>query len=756
VLRQVEVKQRVRPTCVASLVEAGNEEQFRQAAKINTCLWGGALNPILLYSPEREQECIWQLETFRPDYVHAFADIPENAAVRGHMPEWPSWPSGLFSETEGGLNMQFCDVAPIIRRRGERVQGTPFALPTWPDDARAGMLYCATVGTYPLGASPDYAEMCRELLEAGSWERAGTQAAEYLPLRELTPIRLALTGIQVQPPRRVLNSRALFLGKHDLLDDVADFWNLRAVGYRDLCFAPLDVPGAMELFGEIAEGSSRTWSTANGAGDPIPMVTVHVGRSTTIEEAQEALAQLPGTGIAFRTALAQLSSGSWHDQSLQGRRCWSQEASEMSLLDGKWVTFRGLTPELLEPPYTPKFWTREVTIRRPYGEERLLGSFPALPGLQRRTTNWALAGRRGRIDTPAIVTHEYHPHGTAGVSLLSAAEIVGHVLSDQGWTVATSQPGRTCAALAERLGGIEGCRMLKLRAVREAIDLLAAGKPVHSNCLRATIGKALSDAPAERHVGYADGVIGPDIDVNAVLDWLVHHRVMRPGLRLACRACGDCDWYSLTRLGDSYTCEACHEEQATPRPDQLPWHYVADGFFRSRGKAHGAVPVLLTIWRLMFPEFDDETAYAPSFDVKSPEVDFEIDMALIAVDGHLHEHRLLFGEVIGADGNGEEDIAKFRLLAERLPEAYLCVSTAAAEFSPDENAALADLRASCSRLIVMTRDELEPYGLEELEEGLEEGSGRKRFIVSWDDLCAATQRKYFGDDPSPERLPSHQ
>jgi hypothetical protein len=724
----------VRPTCVASLVAADNDEQFRKAAKINTCLWGGALNPILLYSPKREQECIWQLETFDPDYVHAFTDIPDEAAIRGHMREWPSWPSALFSETEGRMVMQFCDVAPIIRGRSERVQGTPFALLTWPDDAKAGTLYCATLGTYPENTSPNYTELCRRLLDVMSAELTGGPPEDYLPPPYLTPIRLTLEGIRTQAPRRVLGPGGLFLGKPDSLEDMADFWNLRAVGYHNLCFVPMGVAGAVEAFAEIAE-----------AGSVRSVVQIHVGRSTTLEEAKEAVAKLPGMQEAFTVMFAPMSPGRWHDQNLQGRRCWSPEATEVALLEGWHVTFRGLAPEFLDPPYTPKFWTREVTIRRPFGEERLLGSFPALPSLQRHAGRWAMAGERGRIDTPAIVTHQDHPHETASIALQSVAEIVDHVLSDQGLTVATSQPGRTCEALAERLGGIEGCRMLKLRAVREAIDQLAAGKPVHSDCLRATINRALSEAPADKHVGYAAGIIGPDIEVDAVLDWLVRHRVMRPGLKLECRGCGDTSWYSLSHLGDTYTCEACYEEQPTPRPDGLRWHYVADGFFRSRGKAHGAVPVLLTIWRLMFPQFHDETAYAPSFDVKSPDEEFEVDIALIAVNGFKREYRLLFGEVIGADGQGAEDIAKLKLFAERVPEAYLCVSTTAAEFAPGEHAALADLRASCSRLIVMTRGELEPYGFDDLEEGLEEGPNGKRFIFSWDDLCIATQRKYFPD-----------
>ncbi len=745
-LRQVEVKQRVRPTCVASIVAADDEEQFRQAAMINTCLWGGALNPILLYSPEREQECIRQLETFRPDYVYAFTDIPEGAPIRAHMRDWPSWPSGLFFEDEGTLSMQFCDMAPIIRSRSELVQGTPFTFPTWPDDAVAGTLYCATVGTYPPDTSPEYAEMYRALLRAHDRVLTGTQPDHYRPLREVTPIRLTLSGIQVIRPRRVLGSGGLLLGRRDSLADIADFWNLRAVGYHDLAFVPIDVDGAIELFADAAAASSLSWSLSDGTVGPLPTVDVHLGRTTTPEEAQGALTGLPGAGEEFRIALASLSPASWQDRYLHGRRCWNRETSELGLLEGRSVRFLGLAPEFEQDSYPQRFWTREVTIRRPYGEERLLGSFPALPGMQERIITWTGEPERSRIDTPAVVMDDYSPGITQHISLPTALEIVSSVVSHLGCTTEVSDAGRALEAVAERLGGIQECRMLKLRAVRAALEELARGKPMHAHHLKEIIGRALFASAADRSVGYAPSITGANIGPDLIFDWLLTNRVMRAGLKLKCEACGYSDWYPLSRLGDSYTCNACYEEQSLPRPDRLAWFYVADGFFRLRGNAKGSVAVIITIWRLMFPHMGDEIAWVPSLDLGRPDGRSEIDFALVGVDGMRGEHRLLFGEVIGADGKGAEDIAKLGWFARQLPEAYLCVSTAGPGFSDSEQRALTELRRSSSRLIVMTRDELEPYRLDHLEERSDE----RRFILSWDDLCAATQRKYLGGEEDPD------
>ena len=71
---------------------------------------------------------------------------------------------------------------------------------------------------------------------------------------------------------------------------------------------------------------------------------------------------------------------------------------------------------------------------------------------------------------------------------------------------------------------------------------------------------------------------------------------------------------------------------------------------------------------------------------------------------------ILIGEVIGRDDKGKDDIEKLRRFRERLrlDNVYLCVSTIGEGFSAEEEVALRGLHDSYMRVIILTRDELEP------------------------------------------------
>ena len=141
-------------------------------------------------------------------------------------------------------------------------------------------------------------------------------------------------------------------------------------------------------------------------------------------------------------------------------------------------------------------------------------------------------------------------------------------------------------------------------------------------------------------------------------------------------------------------------------------------------------------------EHRKEVAYTTSFHVEDEKSEYgpcECDFGIIAVDAMNGDYDILIGEVIGRDGESKDDIDKLRRFAERLglDNVYLCISTIGEGFSAEEEAALRELHDSYMRVIILTRDELEPYDVSFPEESM-------RWIHCWDDLWQATHAKHVG------------
>src|SRR5438132_11739103 len=81
-VESISIHERFRPARVAMLMPKGDFACFEEAVRLNTALAGGMFNPIIAYSPDREDEAIQMLRFFDPDVLHplvseSFSWLPE-------------------------------------------------------------------------------------------------------------------------------------------------------------------------------------------------------------------------------------------------------------------------------------------------------------------------------------------------------------------------------------------------------------------------------------------------------------------------------------------------------------------------------------------------------------------------------------------------------------------------------------------------------------------------------------------------------
>src|SRR3989338_2516256 len=108
-----------RPLKIGYCLKAGDLDELRQAAVINTYLSGGILNPIIpISNGEGEKEIKKKVLYTCPDILFAFDDSLKKRLTfleRDYFPSPFQFRNGIYCENEGQYYFQCVDIELIIR-----------------------------------------------------------------------------------------------------------------------------------------------------------------------------------------------------------------------------------------------------------------------------------------------------------------------------------------------------------------------------------------------------------------------------------------------------------------------------------------------------------------------------------------------------------------------------------------------------------------------------------------------------------------
>src|SRR5215469_1068037 len=246
--RTLQINYNTRPVRVAFLVDKPDPSTLEKVFTLNTSLWGGSLNPVVVldgstrkqvgahYAYEDttyEQEQLWLLKAFDPDILVAYSNAPlpdylapfKNRIFPAEVMRWNPWGTGETSA--------FLEVWPVLQdywRKEFRFLQKPrekygYIDPDHPAELRTFLV--ARFGNYPEdgnmvlatnfgGKLVTYHEEFRKSLSLDEW---------------VFPIHI--TNIQLDiPGPSTLDNYILFLLDAENVFDIVDYWNLRAAGYR--------------------------------------------------------------------------------------------------------------------------------------------------------------------------------------------------------------------------------------------------------------------------------------------------------------------------------------------------------------------------------------------------------------------------------------------------------------------------------------------------------------------------------------------
>jgi hypothetical protein len=326
-----------------------------------------------------------------------------------------------------------------------------------------------------------------------------------------------------------------------------------------------------------------------------------------------------------------------------------------------------------------------------------------------------------------------------------------------GLKIEPSQSGLVCSRLIKQLGGVQGCRVLKVRGVRELLRKYSATQSFSRSAAIQIIGDNDPSNGQPRFSEFEDLYIeyrkGGKLTPQQVFHYLLDKSVFRAGLELKCTNCLLESWHHLDEIKTVARCELCGTDfNITSQLRDRDWRYRRSGLFGRDDDQHGSVAVALTIQQLHTALHDNALMFSTALKFSSPagsinkcEPDFVFLTGGYPRVGQCRL-QLLFGECKTHHEIDEQDVHNLDKLADAIPaqlaDAYVMLAKTAA-FS-DREIELARTLNSKGRLrvILWSRDELEPYfAYERFKSRL----GGRVFASDLHEMAKTTHQIYFAD-----------
>lgn len=706
-----------RPIRLAFLVEQPDPSVLQEVFQLNTLLWGGLLNPVLVLDGSSrqqigshyqfikttyEEEILGTLKEFDPDILINFSDVTLPAYLhpfsgriyKRDALRWNPWGQEEISF--------FLEVWPFLNRYWRKefrfLQNPPHKYGYIElSDAGAFKPYLAArFGSYPegndgnlvlanhFGGKPvSYDQSFRKLFNSDEW---------------IFPMRITTLELDIPSPNRS-DSHLFFLFDPTNMFDVVDYWNLRAAGFYVF---PLPVDDYEDFASSAKAFADHAVYHLHGVATRGPEVV----KSRSLEDLQlnesgdwlRSLG-LDATDLSLRGWVPRfLGSGHSASSEVWIRPAVSKENNEIINLDDSYGTVRGPIPECeMVGPAFSQHWATELQASDSGSEERTF-RIPWLHPECDSLANWRVGRGHGpassRVSKQGIVTIRSGDREHIRIEEPKVTEVLRAFLKDAGYTYSgTSSPGLALERIVEQFGGLLACSVIQNSAVREIIEELANGPPMHAQDVRSRIHKSLLLPKDER-----------DKKIAAVLETLVSKKVLRQGLWLQCEKCQRHDWYHLSELGEEFKCKRCFNVQLVPMLEKSPWYYVSDGIFRLEGKVAGCFTGILSlIFLRLF--LSPTMKYVSSFEYKDAAGSAERDYAVLTCEFMADDVDVIIGECKTSKELKPKEKNDSKLLG-RSTGAYLAFSTLSRDFSDADKQFFTELIDGGQKLILLTAKHL--------------------------------------------------
>jgi hypothetical protein len=680
----IQVNCTTRPIRLAFVLQDYDPDRLEELFRLNTLLWGGSYNPIVVLGEGDENSVSQSHLTDQIEIIEAFdPDFIVNCGIR-------NLPANLSPFRNRTLSLgQLKPPFESALRRVPALEVSAFLAHHWREDTRFlqstqeiySYLDLESTGVHRpfavarFGAYPKHSNMneilgryfnAKQIKYDEDFRRSYSR--EWIFPMGITDFELDLTGLRDR-------NYALLLLDPINLRDVVEYWNLRAAGYDVF---PLPRDHYMEYTNAVKEfipfWIARDLSTAHPWGELL------VTRGVEADLHADVRVWLSGLGVdagqIVTTIWVPRFCGSERilppSPSKQVRIAISKSSTEIVVLNDGYGHCRLPGPDCeMNSANCEQYWATEL---RTFDTTDTQHSF-RLPWLHSECdalvgTIIGTSGVHSRVSQSGIVTFQRGEVENIGITEPEVMKVLSAYLRDGGFQrVKVSTAGLTLERIIEQLRGLIGCQLLQNQGVREIIRKLGNGSRSPRNDLIRMLKQHL---PENSESGAAEAILSQMVDL----------AVLRQGFALQCTRCRMWEWYPLIDLGTDFRCRKCFNVQRVPDLYTLPICYVADGLFLSRNKVAGSLTSILSLLFLSW-FFGHGIKYAPSFEYSFEEFTGERDFAVFVSRFFEGDVDVLIGECKSSRNIKENQRKAIREMGQRTGS-YLVFSTALGKFSNDD------------------------------------------------------------------------
>jgi hypothetical protein len=713
-LRVLHVSCNIRPVRIAFVVSKPEPAILEEVFRVNTVLWGGLLNPVVVLDggarkkvgrhyeygdTPYDEEIRLLLREFDPDLLINFDgsalpasfDIFKERTFTKDALRWNPWNRGEVPF--------FLEVWPFLRnywRSEVRFSKEPPHKFAYMEPDGPLKTYLTAV----FGAFADNDESKKVLIE-----HFGAKLVTYdeefrkAPKQELIfPIRATQFDLRIPSPKP-RSSDIFFLLDPTEMHDVVDYWNLRAAGFR-IFSLPVD---CYKDYGERAKGFAR-WSMDPSVPKPFGGPTIVKARSVPDDVSIQ-------VGQWFGSLDSELAPsvmgwvprfGVRHDRvepDVQIRSATAKDISQNVMMSETSGEIQFPPPCELSEGDQSQHWGIDLTA---FGASedttfRLPWLKPSCDKVAKYSFGHSFGPAAARVSKHGIVAMARGDHDHSMVHEPKVTNVWTAYLKDCGFTyLKTSSAGLALDRIIEQLGGIHRCQIFQNSGVRELVHDLSNGSPRPTQFVQQAIYKAIPTKEDRSK------------KAREILDGLIAQQLLRQGFELQCEKCQRHDWYHLSEIAEQFKCKKCFQQQLVPLLSGRTWSYVSNGLFRLEGKMAGCVTTILA---LIFFRFclGFDTKIVSSFDYQGPEGAGERDFAILTSETFQEDVDVIIGECKTAydlKGKEKKDIKDLGLAT----GAYITFAIDAVDFSDDDKAYFRELVEVGIKPILLVRKHLEmPY-----------------------------------------------
>jgi hypothetical protein len=772
---------RYRPVRIGWCVRSGNWDDLRHALRLTHIFWGGKFNPVI---PVGDPSAMQLVRQFRVDTL-----FPVNASQeateftkQSQALGWPLLDDEIVDRFRNAAP-KFLDIShPLMKiaselrslDKSDRADDAPpqafessnYVIVHWDEDDPLADILLATFGGLPTRAEigRDYEGFLLTNIRAFPYKarKNETLPAQLISRRSISDISAAELIWDRVPARSTMG---FYAGRANDFEDVVNYWNLQAADLNVIFLDPshaermkeIRIAHANEIVKryEAEREQTRGYATVGWDEDRIPVWSRSQNVAAALEFSKDDVPhfrQIDGTAIG---AEVKPPLHSFQRQEVLGSVATRYGRPTLSF-------------QLPEKPFKPDEFSQEhfvISIRTPFEDPGEGSTFwtPFVPELN----IWygqqlSVGGRNARAEIDGVGIVGRVRSETLALTSLRKTEIAKKLFELAGIGASLSYPGRIASRLISQLGGLQGCRVLKISGVRALIRKYSPLQEFDRTEAMGMIGDLDPETGTPRFGDYESLFIeerdwSTKLKPEDAFGYLLDRGVFRVGLSLTCPTCELPFWISLDDASTIATCEVCGAKFNVLRQLKTrDWKYRRSGIFGRDNHQEGSIPVALTLQQLhaQFHSWYGESFFLPNMKLDPLTANIEpceTDIFIAMQDGS--DTVLAVGECKDAGGSiTADDARKMAAISDALSgkgfECYIVFSKTAPFTSTDiENCRLANGRGR-TRVVMLSNRELEPYNVYEktsIEYEIRRGGGHSLL-----DMALATHDIFFA--PTPKKI----